>query len=445
MAKIPTKRAPKYKTPRVKRPPPDPPLPTYRPMTPGQIDETAIAQATSQVQPTLDELSGEGRAESGQHLARSQDLTSWYQWAADQAAKSSASTSSALTGLQSAVGTGDQQSQDVLAAALRGDSSSIPGVPQSDQGAIGGVSQDPQVLAAAAASAGANRTGLAGLSASQMGLLGQYQNLIPTELISAQGDEARRHEGVNTDITGRQREASSQIGTLAKAARSDLVGQDMDRQVAVGQLGEQRANRLFQQYMSEKQFGLQAQNLSFQQWLSEQGLNLDVQQATETHRANVANETETNRANVANETINSAQVTADAAKTQAEIDSAKTQAQKDQATARGKRHTNGVQALTSYLAPTKDEVNKNGQVRSTYHQRVSYDQAIRTLYGVGIGPMEARQIIMTVINPKFQKGWAERAKREINNIKLRRRGFPGNPTTGPNKLPHLTPGPNVYG
>lgn len=402
------------------------------------LDEAATAQATSQLQPQISGLAGERTDEAGAHAGRQQDLGRWYGWAGDQAKGIFDDVTAGVQGLNTAVGGMDTHANDLFAAAQRQQQGSENSFAQMLGATPADVTDNAQLPAVQATSA-TNLANLAGLGANAIGQAGAARNRVGIGLTEAGAAEDRRHTGVTDAITGRERDVKGQLSTLIASTRGQLEDDEFTRQMAVKQYGEAHANRMFQQYMAEKQFGLAEKNQNFQQWLAKQNLTLQQGQLAETVRSDVAGEA------ISQQGANTAQQNADTAAAQAAADTGK--AINDAAAQKLKdkdaKTASGVQALTAFLAPQPNEFNKHGQLhQKAYDARANYDQAIRTLYGVGIGPLAARQIISTIVqNPR----WRARAQREANNIKLKRR-VPGATGSKPNLgLPGLTHRPTVYG
>jgi hypothetical protein len=442
MAKPPKKRKPVV--PAAKKPATAPATPAAKPYdifaprypTQGALDETARTNAQTQVQPVLNEVGLQRQREGGMHAGREQDLSDWYGWAADQAKQNLAALSTGMQGVVSAAGAAGQNASDLLGAAMRGgqereqDFGKMVGA-----GSYGGGKDengfpeaqafDPQLLAATAADNAAGRNNLTNLSLATLGAEGARGGLLGTGLIQAQQAEDRRHRGVGDDLQTQERQATGQLPGLISTETQKLGDDEFQRQLAVKQYGEQKANRLFQQYMSEKEFGLKSKSLDFQQWLSKQQLSLDTRSESETERSHKVTEGQ----QATSIGIDQQRADQEGARIQADIDNATDPNTKEQLKLKAQRHNAGVAALSSYLAPAKSETNKSGVLTHTkkggptnYSKRVSYEQALRILKGqVGIGPVEARQIIAATVS---MPDWRKRAEREANEIKRYRKQTP---------------------
>jgi hypothetical protein len=180
-----------------------------------------------------------------------------------------------------------------------------------------------------------------------------------------------------------------------------------------------RQNQMFQQYLAEKELGQSAQNQTFQQWLAKQQLRLSGREQSEAERQGRRGAREANRRFV----LDSAQVEAQARKAEGD----KTD---ERAKQRGERMRNGAAMLDEYLKPGKNEVNKHGQIRKAYYDRLSFDDALQVLRTkAGMGPIDSLRLLINSLPQNFpnRARWVQRGRRLLNGHLSAARGNPTNP------------------
>lgn len=417
--------------PKLKTQPAPKPYDPYAPLDPKAIDENARARAQSQIQPTLDNLASVGRDTAGAHATRQGELTNWYGNFQSGLDKSYANTSQALNQLITLNSAGNTESAAAIAAALRGSDKTVQ-----DAGAMMGAGtpmpqdQDAQILAAAQANA-ANQNNFVGASAANaLSAQGARDaTLANVGRIDAGNTEDRRYNAQQQELQNQRSDALARLPDLTSTARGDIQSQEAQKM----QLGEAKANRLFQQYLAEQELGIKKKNESFQEWLGTQQLGVSQDQQS-LDQAKFSHQTKIDWANIG---INRTQADAALAKIKQDVKDAKGGTAKERAQLRAKQWVTGLNTLSGYMAPLKGE-GQPGDERSSYPDptgktdidgnviqvpqkvyRRTYDDALRKLTGEA---RMSRSDALRMLAASDFPSWRQRARRDMESplVKLAR-------------------------
>lgn len=321
------------------------------PLTPAQMLEAARQSAMTSIQPQEDAIDQEQKTAQGAHDTRVGQITDWAGWQGGRLDKAFADATAAANNLIALQGGVDQKSKDALAAGLRGATSST-----GDAAAmLGGINPDtaqvPGVLGSAADAAKSSELGIGGGVAASLGAMGEARGLAGIGLQQNQEQERQRFNAQLGDIRTRKNDLSGQIPGLIQASLKD----QRDFAIAQAQFGEQKANRLFQQYLSEKELDLKTKDQTFQQWLARQTLSETVRSNKAGESATATQNAEANKIAWANVGINQTQANAQLAAALQDVKDAKDKTTKERAKARAAALQSGYDSLASFLAPQKGE------------------------------------------------------------------------------------------
>ena len=403
-------------------------------MTPQQIDERARQIAQSQVQPELDLIGQETKRTDSAHENRNAQLQGWYGAQQGQLNQAFSDTQRALDKMLSLSSTTGQQGSDALAAALR-----AAGAGSSDLARMTGTQAPPgeeaALLASHAAGVAPQREALAQAAMARLGAQGERRSLASIGGIESIDQERRRYGAEARELGGRRQAAAGRLGGLINEARTGLESRELDKyktredlNLAKKKFGEDRANRLFQQWLATKELGLKEKDLNFDQWLSRQ--NLSLEGAKFAHQQNIDVQELGLRSREIDATI--AHLNADAKK---EKDANKRKQKED----RAKAWANGRALLEEYLAPRKGEADVSMRPEEGYEgpegyltdpadedkrlkvYKRDYNTAYKRLTSIGLSRSDALRIMMRSGNPQ----WEDLARRYYNRLKRRSGGAEG--------------------
>lgn len=251
-------------------------------------------------------------------------------------------------------------------------------------------------------------------------------------------DAAKRAQ-VHTDLGNRKQ------GLLSQTMK-DL----RDFEVAKRTYGDQHANMLFQQYLSQKELDLKVKDMDFQQWLSSQQLDIQQADSATNRRVAVAGVTGTDprtgkptldtrkfidqsKIDWANVGINQQQVNATLAQIGADAADNKDKKKAAAAQVRGEAWGKGLQALQGYLTPgkgqapssshtdfpfnpgTPDNPATTGTNEATTQYKRTYVGAYRTLLQAGMTRSDA----LRMLSQSTYTDWAEKASTDLRQLKRR--------------------------
>jgi hypothetical protein len=393
--------------------------------------DQAHAIAMSQLQPELDQFDSQQRQEQSAHDARTGQITGWNKWYQDQLNSAFNDTTNALNTLISSSASSGQGAQDALTAALRSGA-----MGQSDlERMVGG--QGPQGGEQAALQAAVDRRtsgdrATADLATAELGAQGQRRSLAGTSMMNMQETEGRRSRASLKEINQGKTDVLNRLPGLEQVALKD----QRDFQLAKSQLGEQRANRLFQQWLSKKELGLKTRDQSFQEYLANEQLGLSKQELG-LKKSQFLHDAQIDWANVG---INRQQLENQLAQISQDAKTAKGKDARERAKLRGQAIAAGVEALSGYMAPQTGEAQPGVEGGAGLNDpsnmttdpttgakipgklrvyRRTYDGAMRTLIQTGVPRSDALRILK---NSEFAS-WRNRASQEFDRLK--RRGAAG--------------------
>lgn len=397
----------------------DPSKPSFK--TEKQFRKAVKNRAKAQVQPLLQDIKQRKGEAVSANRARESDIDKYYGY--DLGARQSAydKINTALNGLITGNAGLTEASRDALAAALRGSAGR-----ENEQAALLGAAptQNPEAAIRAAGAMG---------DVSTLGTLGNVE-AFRGEAARGIGASGIAHREAGETEGARFNAIMKALAKERTDVRSRLPGIREDvRQTMLGE-ESQRAAQGFQQELASDQFDFQKK---------ESGRNFRLQKRGQKFQEDLAErqQTETERANKAGERINMAGVRNERARIKQEVDNAGDDTTREEAKARGERFNAGIEILTSWFKPTKQETGKGGrmgpQKQQAYEQRLvhGYSEMLQQLMAsTGMGPLEARQVILAAADrtSEWGKRWVARAQREIGVIKLNRErkkaGVKGPPT-----------------
>lgn len=414
-------------------------------LTPAQMVEAARQQAMAQLQPQLDLINqDQGRADAA-HGTRVQQLTDWGNWQGGRLDKAFSDTTSALNKLISLQGGVDQTSKDTLASALRAATGDTAQQAQAS-GNLPVETNQQGVLSSAADAAKSAQLGLGGGAGAALGAMGESRGLAGIGLQQNQEQERQRYNAIVKDISGKRTDTTNQLSGLIATSLKD----QRDFQLAKSQLGEQKANRLFQQYLSEQELGLKKKDQSFQQWLA-------TQQIGETKRSNRAQEglareqfLSQRAIDWANVGINKTQAEAQLAQIAADAENAKNGDAKEKAKMRGEGMSKAIEWLSGYMVPGKDEATHStsgaypynpggditdpntGDVKSLAPYKRTFDDAVR-----GMMLFTSKSDALRILSHSEYTDWRSKARAMLTRLK--RRGTTKEPPAKPVKQQQFKP------
>lgn len=408
VAVAPKKKHPPTAKPKLTKQQAPAPYDPYAPLDPSVIEANARARAQSQVAPELGTLAGIARDTAGAHDTRQKELVGWYGGLQGTLDKSFNQTSSALNQLIALNNQGGVDANNVLSAALRQGNQPVDSAAAMMPGVSTPQSNDAQALASAAANA-ANQSNFVGANA--MGTLqaqGDRRQLATVGGIEASAAENRRYDASRKELGNQVMDVARRIPDLTNVARQDIQALETQKT----QLGEARANRLFQQWLAEKELNLKTKNETFQEYLGQQNLGLQQGQlgldtAKFKHQSS----------------IDWAQIGLNQREIEARLAEIKGKKGDDRSKLRAKQWDNGLAMLQSYMAPTKQEgpigvedpaqlTDDNGNQLQAY--RRSYDDAFRIL--TGQAKMSKSDALQVLAASDFGS-WRSRARKELYKIK----------------------------
>lgn len=405
----PIKKNPPLAKPKAKKQPAPAPYDPLAPLAPAAIEENARARAQSQVQPELDTLAGIGRDMTGAHDTRAQELKGWYTGLQGNLDKSFTQTSDALNRLITLNNQGGADENNILAAALKSGNQPVEQAAGMMQGVQAPTSNDAQILASAAANV-SNQSNFVGANA--MGAVqaqGERRPLASIGLMEAGLSENRRYDAQRKELANQTIDVARRIPELQNASRQDIQALEAQKL----QLGEAKANRLFQQYLAEKELNLKTRNQSFQEYLGEQNLGLQKSgQALDA--AKFKHQTQIDWAQIG---LNQREIEARLA----EIRGGK---KDDRSKLRAKQWDNGLSMLQAYMQPGDGEGPigvedpkqlvdpKTGSALQPYRRK--YDDAMRIL--TGRAKMSRRDALNVLAASDFGS-WRSRARKELTLMK----------------------------
>jgi hypothetical protein len=404
----PHKKNPPKAKPKLTRQPAPKPYDPFAPLDPAAIEANARARAQSQVQPEIDSLSTIARDTAGAHATRGRELLGWYGGLGNTLEKSYAQSSDALNRMIALNNAGGGDANNVLTAALRAGNQPVEQAAGMMKGVQAPTSDDAQILASAAANASnqANFT-----NANAMGTLqaqGDRRQLAAVGGIEAAAAENRRYDAQRKELGNQAIDVARRIPDLQNVARQDL--QALEQQKA--QLGEARANRLFQQYLAEKELNLKSRNETFQEYLATQQLGVSKEELG-LKKSQFAHQSQ----------IDWAQIGLNQKEIEARLASIKGKDTGEKGKLRAKQWDNGLSMLQGYMTPGEGEgpigvedpqqlIDKDGNPLRPY--RRSYDDALRILTGKArMAQSDALRVLLASDFPS----WRQRARKELARIK----------------------------
>jgi hypothetical protein len=408
-----------------------------QPLNGQQIQDQAKALAMAQVQPDLNNLDAEQRTAQSENAAQQGQIGQYSQWYQQQLNNAFGDTERALNSLMTGQTQADQGAQDAFGAALRTGMGNMDSL-QQQLGGSGPGGQEAALLQNAIARRASVEGGTAQQAAAALGGVGERRSLGGLQYADMADTERRRSNAVMQDIAGRRRDVTGRIGNLQAQAQTQLTSDERDFEMAKQKLGEEKASRLFQQWLSQEELGVSKKNQSFQEYLATQELGLKKGDQA----LNAAQLAEQQKQNAHSRKIDWANVALkrdDMERMMAQIDAdaknAKTKADKDRAQLRGQVIAKGIDWLTTFLAPDpKQEGNPNSrrfptgagipdnpdttpnEARSGY--RRYYVDAYRGLQSQGLSKSDA----LRVLSKSTYSDWAAQARRELNQMKRRKKG-----------------------
>jgi hypothetical protein len=220
-------------------------------------------------------------------------------------------------------------------------------------------------------------------------------------------EEGRRYNAIIKDLTNQRSDVRARLPGIREEVRQQMQNEEM-----------QKASQRFQEGLAGKQFRLQKRGQKFQEGLANKQQGLAERAQGETERSNRAGE-KLNWAGIRNERARIAQ----------EVANAGTDAQKEQAQARGERFNAGVEILTNWFKPSKQEQGKKGKMgpkqQEAYNQRLTHgytEMVQQVMASTGMGPVEARRVVLAASDrtSDWGKRWVRRAAQEIKDIRRKR-------------------------
>lgn len=412
VGKKPSKKNPPLSKPKAKTQKPVPPYDPLAPLDPAAIEENARARAQSQVAPELDTLASLNREMTGAHDTRQQELKGWYSGLQNNLDTSFNQTSNALNQMIALNNQGGVDATNTLAAALRQGNQPVEQAAAMMPGVQAPTSNDAQILASAAANA-ANQANFVGANA--MGTVqaqGERRPLASIGLMEAGLGENRRYDAQRKEFANQAVDVARRIPELQNVARQDIQALEAQKT----QLGEAKANRLFQQWLAEKELNLKTRNQSFQEYLGEQNLGLQ-KGAQALDVAKFKHQTKIDWATIG---LNQREIEARLAEVQG---GKKTERSK----LRAAQWNNGLTMLQAYMKPGEGEGPvgvpnpgadpKTGAALQPY--RRSYGDALRIL--TGQAKMSKSDALRVLAASDFP-AWRKKAKQDLTLIKASPQG-----------------------
>lgn len=381
------------------------PYDPYAPLAPSVIEENARARAQSQIQPELDDIASTGRDYTGANQSRQTELTGWYNNFQSNLDNSFNQTSDALNQLIALNNGGNREATDILSRALSGSNKGV-----SDAAAqIGGVAtpqgNDADILAAAHQSS-ENQNNFVGAQAlATLNAQGDRRGLAGIGRIEAGAAEQRRYDAQAKELQNQRTAVNRRLPDLTSAARAEI----QDREAQKMGMGEAKQNRLFQQYLAEKELGLKSRNQTFQEWLGSQQLGLDKRKQSSQEKVDWANIG-----------LGKAQLREQIRQFDLEAAGGGPADKKERAKLRAGQWATGLEMLDTYTTPAKGEAapgeevlvpDDNGVTPKLY--RRSFDDALRMLTGrAKMSKSDALKMMST-----YFPSWRSRAQGMLADIK----------------------------
>lgn len=317
-------------------------------------------RANSEVQPLLQDINLQREREASAHANRAAEQSRWYGYE-DQALRAGADrTAQSLQALMGSVQGMSGGGADALNAALRQQSESQAADARNmGSSALG---TDPAIAQALAARRGAGDMSLAGNLATS---ITSANNLVGVGGIAgreASEQEGRRYRGITDTLSDQESDIRGRIPGLREQARASISQEELGK---AGQRFQQ--NLASQEFgLSKKQFGLQKRGQKFQENLAEEQFGEEKNQNKRAQKNQ-------------NRQFGMDQQTIDIQKMQfaQDITDAATEEDKVMAEQRAKSFNDGVEALNSFMEPTKSELDKKGRPNKLYHR--SYADALDLL------------------------------------------------------------------
>jgi hypothetical protein len=404
----PKKKNPPLAKPKAKQKPATAPYDPLAPLAPSAIEENARAQAMTQVQPQIDALSSVNRDLTGSHDTRQQELKGWYTGLQSNLDKSFTQTSDALNAMIASNNAGSSDANATLAAALRGGDQTVANAAGMMNGVAAPPDQDAAILAAANANA-SNQNSLVGANAlNALQASGDRRPLASVGLMESGLAENRRYDAQKKEYVNQAMDVANRIPELQNVAQQDIQALETQK----GQLGEARANRLFQQWLAEKELNLKSRNQSFQEYLGQQQLGIQ-QQGASLDAAKFKHQSQIDWAQIG---LNQREIEAKLA----EINGGK---KDERGKLRAKQWDTGLSMLQGYMKPGEGEANpgvtdpkqlidKDGNPLQPYRRK--YDDAFRILTGQA---RMAKTDALRVLAASDFPSWRKRANQELKRIK----------------------------
>jgi hypothetical protein len=398
----------KRKTKRKKKPKPyDPMASQYR--TERQFDRAVRRRAEGQLQPLLDDIGSQRTDQESRHTGRMADIDKWANFGLGASRESYDRVNQALNNLITTNAGLSTASQQALAGALRS-GAGREAQEAANLGVSGLVDPEAAIRAGQAMSDLSTLGTLGGLEA----IRGESARGIGIAGITGRemaGNEGNRYQAILEGLDKEEGDIRARLPGLIAETRSSMSAEELAK-----------AGQRFQQGLAGKEFGLKERGQKFQERLSRR-------QQTEQERSNRAGES------LQQQTINidSQRVENERRNMEQQIAAATDETQAAELQARADRFNAGIDILTEWFKPTKQETGKK-RLRKSYTQRVThgYEAMVRKLMAsTGMGDIEARRVILAATDSSTDWGarWVNRARQEINDIKRRRRS--PNRGTGP--------------
>jgi hypothetical protein len=363
-------------------------------------------RAQSQIDPLLGEVNTEGREAAGAHNTRAQELTGWYNHAGDAAKAGFDRLQQATKGLLGSASGYQGDAQGALASALR----QQQGDAQSEAAKLGvsAPAQQPGLLESLQATGSGNQLGLTGDIAGLLGRSSADIGITGLRGVEAGQQEGDRYRAITDELTKRRRDIMGTLPGLREQARGAIDQEELGK---AGQRFQQGLAR-DQFGLQEDQFGLDKQRFGEEKKTGKAQRKLARLQFGEDVRSHKVGERQQDE----QLGISHDQVANERQRIHNELVTAIDQTEKDNAVAKAKAFNSGVEALQSFLKPTKAETRKNGSIKSTYKR--SFADAYDTLtYQLGMSPNEALRVLRT----------AKQFRKKANNKLLRRKISKGTP------------------
>lgn len=424
-----------------KQPQRKPPASTVlTPLTDKQMSTRATELTDAALKPRLNEVDSLNRVAQGAHDTRQQQITGWANWQQGNLDKAFADTQAALNGLIATQGSVDSANRDSLMALLRQGTGSTDAAAQM-VGTPTPTNVAPPADAFTESAKNAQMTIGAG-AGGLMGYMGAQRELAGIGLQQNAEQERQRFNAQQLELMGQRKDIESERGGIMAKNMQDL----RDFELSKAQFGETKANRLFQQYLAEKELDLKTKDQSFQQWLARQELGLKkddqgFQQNLATQTLDLERQKFLHSVNIdwQNLAMEKDKVTAMFAQIEADTANAKSAADKEKAQLRGESMAKALEWLSGYLQPAKGQ-NTSTSRKYPYGAAVADDPATekdesateyQKLFADALRGMQqytSKSDALRILMKSQYSDWRKRATAEYNRLKRRpskKRGVPG--------------------